>query len=697
MKVQKKKKKDKLNVINKITIFILTFIILFSILITSLISPKYSLEAGDIAKNDIKAPREVQDKLATEEKYEQVRKSINPQYAKSNEVKTKIIEEMDLLFTALKDLRLSLSDNKYKINQLKSKSPIALSEDVYIELLNLTVNEQQELQDALVLAISEVYDQRNIESKSEDLQNAVETILNKLDASNLSQDLKVLGSAIVQSKNFIRPNFLEDEKATEQKVNEALKNVEPVIIKKDQLIVKYGEPVTKNQIEVLKELGLLNNNSSIQWRLYLSLGVLIFGVMILQWYYVYRFSNSIYRENKKLILINGLNCFSVILARIIGIASPFLIPFTAIPLLMTLLVNYKVSLVINALNIILLSCSLGFNVEAIILAIVNTVLGAIVLKKVQNRNNIFYSTILILVVNVICTLSIGSILSNNFVEVLKRGGFAAVGSITSVVLTVGLLPFFEVTFSIVTIMKLLELANPNQPLLKRLLVEAPGTYYHSILVANLAEVAAEEVGANSTLARVGAYYHDIGKIKRPYFFKENQMGTDNPHDKIAANLSALIITSHVKDGMQLAKEYKLPLSIQEIIQQHHGNTLVKYFYITAKNSAENEEDIKEEDFRYPGPIPRSKEAAIVMLADSTEAAVRSLKDFSSEGVKTMVDKIFKDKLYDGQLNGCDLTFSDLEKIKKAFLKTLTGMYHQRIEYPEDKRMLKNEEGKNDIR
>ena len=697
MKVQKKKKKDKLNVINKITIFILTFIILFSILITSLISPKYSLEVGDIAKNDIKAPREVQDKLATEEKYEQVRKSINPQYAKSNEVKTKIIEEMDLLFTALKDLRLSLSDNKYKINQLKSKSPIALSEDVYIELLNLTVNEQQELQDALVLAISEVYDQRNIESKSEDLQNAVETILNKLDASNLSQDLKVLGSAIVQSKNFIRPNFLEDEKATEQKVNEALKNVEPVIIKKDQLIVKYGEPVTKNQIEVLKELGLLNNNSSIQWRLYLSLGVLIFGVMILQWYYVYRFSNSIYRENKKLILINGLNCFSVILARIIGIASPFLIPFTAIPLLMTLLVNYKVSLVINALNIILLSCSLGFNVEAILLAIVNTVLGAIVLKKVQNRNNIFYSTILILVVNVICTLSIGSILSNNFVEVLKRGGFAAVGSITSVVLTVGLLPFFEVTFSIVTIMKLLELANPNQPLLKRLLVEAPGTYYHSILVANLAEVAAEEVGANSTLARVGAYYHDIGKIKRPYFFKENQMGTDNPHDKIAANLSALIITSHVKDGMQLAKEYKLPLSIQEIIQQHHGNTLVKYFYITAKNSAENEEDIKEEDFRYPGPIPRSKEAAIVMLADSTEAAVRSLKDFSSEGVKTMVDKIFKDKLYDGQLNGCDLTFSDLEKIKKAFLKTLTGMYHQRIEYPEDKRMLKNEEGKNDIR
>ncbi|SCN21789.1 phosphodiesterase [Clostridium sp. N3C] len=697
MKVRKKKKRDKLNFINKITIFILTFIVLFVTLITSLISPKYTLEAGDIAKADIKAPREVQDKIATEEKYEQIKKSINPQYTKDNEVKNKITENINLLFTTLKGLQSATIDNNSKINELKNKTNIDLPNELYIELLELTDDKQKELQSALVSAISEVYDYSNIESKDEELKSAINDVLNKLDNSNLSQSLKNLGKAIVESDNFIKPNFYIDEEATEKLVSEALKNVEPVIIKKDQLIVKYGEPVTENQIEVLKELGLLNNNSLIQWRLYLSLSVLIFSVMILQWYYIYRFSNSIYRENKILILINGLNCFSLILARIIGIASPFLIPFTAWPLLMTLLVNYKVSLVINALNIILLSCSLGFNVEAIILAIVNTVLGAIVLKKVQNRNNIFYSTILILVVNVICTLSIGSILSNNFVEVLKRGGFAAVGSLTSVVLTVGLLPFFEVTFNIVTDMKLLELANPNQPLLRRLLVEAPGTYYHSILVANLAEVAAEEVGANSTLARVGAYYHDIGKMKRPYFFKENQMGTENPHDKIAANLSALIITSHVKDGLQLAKEYKLPLSIQEIIEQHHGNTLVKYFYITAKNVAENIEDIKEEDFRYPGPIPRSKEAAIIMLADSTEAAVRSLKDFSSEGVKDMVDKIFKDKLNDGQLNGCDLTFLDLEKIKKVFLKTLTGMYHQRIEYPEDKRMLKTEEDKNDIR
>jgi putative nucleotidyltransferase with HDIG domain len=398
-----------------------------------------------------------------------------------------------------------------------------------------------------------------------------------------------------------------------------------------------------------------------------------------------------------LLLINLLSTISVVLARTLGMVSPFLIPFACIPLIMTLLVNYKISLVINVLNVILISGSVGFNIEAVILAILNTVMGAMLLRKMQARNDIFYSTAILILVNVICTFSIGTLLSNNTLEIIKNAGVASIGSITSAVLTIGLLPFFEFTFDIVTIMKLLELANPNQPLLKRLLIEAPGTYHHSVLVANLAEVAAEEVGANSVLARVGAYYHDVGKIKRPYFFKENQMGIDNPHNKIAPNLSALIIVSHVKDGLELAKEYRVPPVIQDIIGQHHGNSLVKYFYITARNNAENKDDVKEEDFRYMGPIPKGKEAAIVMLADSVEAAVRSINEPSIEKIETMVNNIFKDKMNDGQLSGCDLTFYDLEKIKMTFLKALTGLYHQRIEYPEEKKIVEAKEINNDIR
>jgi len=230
----------------------------------------------------------------------------------------------------------------------------------------------------------------------------------------------------------------------------------------------------------------------------------------------------------------------------------------------------------------------------------------------------------------------------------------------------------------------LELSNPNQPLLKKLLLEAPGTYHHSILVGNLAEVAAEEVGANPILARVASQYHDIGKIKRPYFFKENQLGNDNPHNKITPNLSTLIITSHVKDGVELAKQYKLPKVITDVIEQHHGTTLVKYFYLTLKNSSENPDEINEEDFKYPGPIPTSKEAAIIMLADSVEAAVRSINEPNQDKIQKMVNNIVKSRLDEGQLDNSDLTLMDINKIKKSFLKVFTGIYHKRIEYPEDK-------------
>lgn len=215
-------------------------------------------------------------------------------------------------------------------------------------------------------------------------------------------------------------------------------------------------------------------------------------------------------------------------------------------------------------------------------------------------------------------------------------------------------------------------------------MEAPGTYHHSVLVGNLAEVAAEQVGGSPVLARVASYYHDIGKIKRPYFFKENQLGNDNPHDKINPNLSTLIITAHVKDGIELAEEYKIPKVIRDVIEQHHGTTLVKYFYITMKNSMENPEEIKEEDFRYAGPKPESKEAAIIMLADSVEAAVRSISDPTKGKIEEMVNNIIKGRLNEGQLDNCDLTLKDIDKIRNSFVKILLGIYHQRIEYPTDK-------------
>ncbi|WP_163194276.1 HD family phosphohydrolase [Clostridium thermarum] len=694
MKKYNSGKSDKLNSIYKVLIFLLTFVILFFTLITVVVSPKYSVKVGEIAKNDIKAPREVKDRLATEEKYRQVEEQVEPQYTKDNEVKENIINTIDSLFIALRGVKSLLVEDEAKVEKLKEKSPILLSEEEYVGLVALQDNEVGTLQQYLVDIFEDIYDNSRIESKTEHTTRTQEELKNRFNSSNLSSNQKVLGISI--GYKLIKPNYFFDEQKTEELKKEAIKDVEPVMIKKDQIIVKYGEPITVRQIQILTDLGLLNDNPAIQWRLYISLAVLLLGIMIFQWHYIYKFYRSVFDNNKIILLINLLSCVSVIISRAMGVISPYLIPFACIPLLMTLLVNYKISLVINILNVILISGSVGFNIEAVILAVFNTVIGAVVLRKMQARNDIFYSTAVIVLVNVVCTFCIGTLLSNNYLEVLKRAGLASVGSITAAVLTIGLLPFFEFTFDIVTAMKLLELANPNQPLLKRLLIEAPGTYHHSVMVANLAEVAAEDIGANSILARVGAYYHDVGKIKRPYFFKENQMGMDNPHDKIAPDLSAMIITSHVKDGLELAKEYKVPVVIQDIIAQHHGNSLVKYFYITMRNNAQNIEDVKEEDFRYAGPIPKAKETALVMLADSVEAAVRSIKEPSIEKIETMVNNIFKDKLNDGQLSGCDLTLYELKKVKKAFLKALTGLYHQRIEYPEENKIVKAEEIKNDL-
>jgi putative nucleotidyltransferase with HDIG domain len=256
-----------------------------------------------------------------------------------------------------------------------------------------------------------------------------------------------------------------------------------------------------------------------------------------------------------------------------------------------------------------------------------------------------------------------------------------VSGLLSAILMIGVLPYLESAFSITSMIRLLELSNPNQYLLKRLLLEAPGTYHHSLMVGNLAEAAAEAVGANALLVRVGAYYHDIGKIKRPEYFVENQQGGTDPHAKIAPALSALIITSHVKEGLEMARDKHLPQSVVDFITGHHGTSLTKYFYSRALEE-DGGEHINEENFRYEGPKPQSKEVALVMLADATEAAVRSISDPTNEKIRDMVRKIIRDKLNDGQLEECDLTFRDLDIIAATFVRVLEGVYHSRIEYPD---------------
>lgn len=671
---------------NKTLIFVTTFIIIYFVLITSIVTQKYSLIEGEIANVDIKATREVVDEIATKAREKQAVESVPLQYNKKPEIKNNVIEDIDKLFNKIPLVaNLEISD-KEKINKLREGINIKLSDEDYMELLKLEKDDLANLKATLVKTISELYDGVNISDgsagdNSDDIKKAREFITERINDSELNKKtLKNLATAIAYSE--IKPNFFYDEEKTEELRQEAKKRA-PVVIKKGQIIVKEGEPVTKAQIDILEKLGLLNSKDSFEWYIYLSLGILIALVMTIQWVYIRKFNREVFNNLSKLGLINIFTCMFVIFARVLS-KQPFLIPLACIPMLFTLLIDGKLSLVVNGLTCILISCAVEFNVEITLLAIINVLSISIILKKMQQRNDILYSVLYVSIINVILTFSAGVLLSNNTVDVVKKAGFSLVGSMLSGVFTIGFLPFFESTFDIVTTIKLLELSNPNNPLLKRLLMEAPGTYHHSVLVGNLAEMAAEQVGGSPVLARVASYYHDIGKVKRPYFFKENQLGNDNPHDKINPNLSTLIITAHVKDGIELAEEYKIPKVIRDIIEQHHGTTLVKYFYITMKNSMENPEEIKEEDFRYPGPKPESKEAAIIMLADSVEAAVRSINDPTKGKIEEMVNNIIKGKLNEGQLDNCDLTLKDIDKIRNSFVKILLGIYHQRIEYPTDK-------------
>lgn len=667
----------------KIILYIITFIVLYCTLMTGIITRKYDLKVGDIPKSDIKAHREIIDESATEARKKEAEEKVDKQYSLRTDVQKQSEEKIKGFFSSVEKV-LAQDKSEEEKAKLIPRAPFKITDEQANKIASMNAQSTKNLESVCIDGLNKAYEAPIEDGNEQDLKDAKKEYTDFISSSDLSDSEKAIALNFV---NVVEPNFFYDKEKTDELIKETLKQVPPVMIKKNQIVVSEGEPVTAHQLELLGTLGLLSNSASAIC-IYIALGVLVIIVMYLQYGYIHKYYTAINKEFSKIVMISILNVFPVILARLFGMMSNYIIPLACMPMLITLLLNYKISLVFSMLNVILIGGAVGFNPNIIILAILNVVLGGTLLRKMQQRNDILYSSITVAVLSSILTFSVGTLTTNNFMEILADSTFAAAGAILSGILTIGVLPFFESTFDIVTNAKLLELSNPNNPLLKKLLMEAPGTYHHSILVANLAELAAEQVGGNPLLARIGAYYHDVGKTKRPYFFRENQFGKKNPHDRLKPEASSKIIISHVKDGSELAKEYNLPKTIHDFIVTHHGETLVKYFYLTVKNNSENPDEVKEEEFKYPGPKPMSKEQGIVMLADSTEAAVRSINEPTEEKIEKMVNNIIDDKLASGQLDNCDLTLRDISKIKKCFLKALNGIHHERIEYPDDNKKEK---------
>lgn len=408
---------------------------------------------------------------------------------------------------------------------------------------------------------------------------------------------------------------------------------------------------------------------------------LVIPVFLLCAYLYFKFS---YR-NLSLTNCNTLNL--TFLFVIIFVTSYFIIrkgwplvyiPFSAIPMLSTLLFNeLGISLLITIASSVSVAL-VGSNLYLGVLFLISGILSSILIFGVRRRMAIIRAGFIIGLVQALALLLI-----DGFRFTLPmRYLILIINGIVSSIIVLGVLPLFEYLFKTVTDISLLELADFNHPLLEKMNLEASGTFNHSLVVGNLSEAASQAIGAHALLARIGAYYHDIGKLTKPEYFSENQNIKESKHDALSPTMSKLVIMNHVKEGLDLAKKYKLNSRLIDFIQQHHGNSLVYYFYRRALENLEEDQEIKEEGFRYPGPKPNTRETAIVLLADSVEAAARALKDPSPTKIEELVHKIINNKFIDGQLDECDLTLKDLEKISAVFSHILGGIYHGRISYPE---------------
>ncbi|HAJ56140.1 MAG TPA: hypothetical protein DCL35_00025 [Candidatus Omnitrophica bacterium] len=362
--------------------------------------------------------------------------------------------------------------------------------------------------------------------------------------------------------------------------------------------------------------------------------------------------------------------------------SPYFFPVAFFSMLVSLLYrDLELALLFSVGLSVFVGVSYGVDLYLASVLLIGGITGSLFVWHARRRSKIITAGFFVGLVQALAALTFFRHYGITSAPVLKFCSTPFLNGLIASFLVAGLLPVFEFLFKVVTDISLLELADFNHPLLKRLVLEAPGTYHHSLMVGNLAEMASEVVGANSLLSRVGAYYHDIGKLEKPEYFSENQDRCASKHDDLSASMSRLVIMDHVKRGMDLAKKNRLNNAIIEFISQHHGTSLVYYFYRRALESKEASEDVKEEVFRYPGPKPQSKETAIVLLADSVEAACRALDEPTAERVSDLVRRIINNKFIDGQLDACELTLRDLEKISTIFIHILGAFYHSRIEYP----------------
>lgn len=493
---------------------------------------------------------------------------------------------------------------------------------------------------------------------------------------------------------FVRENLIYNKELTDLEIQNKIEKIPNTIgiVKGNERIVSKHDPINRNtklKLDSYKKVRLEKLGVEDYFVQYIGKVLTVLILALLTAFFLYYIRRNIYDNNNMLILLSSLIILVSFIAFIslkITVNAPveYLIFVSVASILLTILFDSRLSFYITIINCFLVASIRGGDYTIAFVSFCGCVLAIFSVQDIKNRSQIFRSFYFMLIGYSISILAVGLDKTEDTSKILVQILFGGINSMLSPIIAYGLLIFYERTFKITTDLTLLELSDFNHPLLKELSSKAPGTFHHSIVMGNLSEAAAEAIGANSTLARVGCYYHDIGKTLKPQYFIENQLD-HNKHENLNPNISTKLIISHVKDGIELAKKYNLPQEIVDFIPMHHGTTLVSYFFHKAKFNAKSEE-ISDYIYRYPGPKPQTKETGIVMLADAIEASTRAIEEPTPQKIENRIDDVIKARFMEGELDECELTFKDLTKIKQAFIKILVGIHHHRIKYPEQKKL-----------
>ena len=674
------------------------FLIVIAIFFCVCTPKKYDLRVGLISHETIDATKDIVDEVTTEEKRNAAAEMVEPTYHFQQGVKEDVLSSLGNAFQELRTIqqygvtlrsdedqsaRSGRPFSEEEINYAYSLTKILdLNRTQLTTLMRIDTGSFEEMVSTVTVAVENSLNTTIREGQvSQSIMTIQQIVGYKLDVS-LTQN--IIPTVL---RTCIKPNMIIDESATEEARQKARDAVEPVIYLQGQNIIREGDRITNSQLEMLRSLGLLNDDHY-DYSVYGGALILTILAMISLLMMLRLLMKDVLSDIRKLsvILIILVLCFGFAsLATLLP--SLYIIPIALGMIMGTVLIGYRAGLVMTVPLALLFagitSVASSTTFYDVVLIMANTLSGGVAtvwfLKGRPQRVRVLVAGLISAVFSLIMIIGVKLLTSAETLDMIHTGIWSLAGSLLSGVLAVALQPVFEAVFHLATPSRLLEITNPNQPLMKRLMLEAPGTYHHSIIVANLAEAAADKIGANAYLARAGAYYHDIGKLKRPGYFSENVRG-GNPHENTDPDVSAAILTAHTRDGALIAQKEHLPPEVQDIILQHHGVTPVMFFYHKALQMADGKHvDIN--DFRYAGPKPKTKEASIVMLADTIEAAVRSMKDPTPKGIDQFIERLIRGKLEDGQLSDCQLSLQDIDQICSSFSGILKGVYHERIEYP----------------